>query len=992
MTAAEFSALADKSGMTPGFTYQEYLQEGDKGLLVRPFYDWDAKFKEKPADLAAEEKNHGRDFAHMVSQLHPGSRVLYAKRHGVLDPKPGKGKEDKTPQYKYKISYRAFVVDVAMNYPDIPAHVRRTLGLGPDATHKYLDLSVYKSREQLLAVLYGTKDTDIEKRYLVPITLNADGETSELEKNAVDAREYLVQNVREDAKQVTVLGGVAAKGQKAGGMKKRGRPKKAQAEAATKPEAKGSGPARTRLEGADYQKALESATEFFVDRFRLRDGFDYFAVDAERKNLRLVSKEKWCFIRRSTHAQNNQYIIIDDQYGARYRCHDDECKAIMKERTDLTVPWAELPEKVRDAFHSAFPEVNEVIEANLLAKAKTEYQQNITDKWPEETGLTVVRDEATLTASARQQRCFKCNDNVTFEHSVRGLRIRCQCKQCGAFWPPDGDYITHSPTKYPWLHQALTVLNVNVGMVVNGDVTINNIYGAVEDCGFYDADGLVVFEDAELNAKFLAALRGTDSMLSALVFALFKDTFHCAKSGTKGTDGMWYHFRDHHWADRAELDLRDFLASDDLFLKYFRRALHFYEKQSIQTEDTKKKVQAIRRLIDQLCDSGRRKRIVDDAINRFHQHRPDFSDRLDTADMLVFKNGVMDLTDFTFREGRPEDLLSIPLPIPYQPQDVQSAECAFVMEFMTSIQPDQETRDYLLTVLSLCLSTDTSMQYFWIFTGGGANGKSKLMNFLRETLGDHYGTASAALLTRRREDANQANESLNSLRKARVAVFSEGASSEVLQVNTMKLFSGEDVISARGIHEKQQRWTPMFKCIIVCNDIPELDDNSWPAWRRIKVIDFPTSFVDHPARPHERLKDPALGGKLSKCTGALMCILLDYLCRFKKSGRLMEAQAVKAATEKYKSDNDVIHDFIQQKLRPQNGGSVLWTDLVAAYKKWPMARPMKSGPLKNELRRRGVQYQNTRIDGEPFCGVKNWILLPDVAVQNGINSERSQEK
>jgi len=954
LTQEEFRAKADKAkavlkSKMPNshYTLQEWFQ-GD--ALVRPYYDWDAKYDKEPEDLEGEKKKEGNVFAKTVGILHPGCKVVYAQRHGKLD------------SGGYKISLRAFVCDASMVASDIPLHVRKTFGLGPKDTYLNLDLSVYKSREQLLAVLYGTKDTDRIKRYLVPLP----------EHESEDPCEFLAQNVHADAKRVTVTAGAAMKGQKAGGVKKRGRPKKAQAEATTKPEAKGSGPARTRLEGADYQKVLECATDFFVDRFRLREDVDCFAVNVEDRYLRVDTTEKWCFIRRSTHKNNNQYIIIDDQYGARYRCHDEECQAIMKDRSDLTVPWAELPQKLRDAFHSAFPEVNEDIDANLLANAKTEYQKNIIDFWPGETDLTVLRDQATLTAPAKQQRCMQCNGNVAFEHSVRGLRMRCQC---GTFWPPGGHIILDTK-KYPQLHEALHVMNVsvNVGMVVNGDVTINNIYGAVEDCGFYDADGLVIFEDAELNAKFLAALRGTDSMLSALVFALFRDTFHCAKSGTKGTDGMWYHFRDHHWADRAELDLRDFLASDDLFLKYFRRALHFYEKKSIQTEDTKKKVQAIRRLIDQLCDSGRRKRIVDDAINRFHQHRPDFSDRLDTADKLVFTNGVLDLNTFEFSEGQPEDVLSIQLSIPHQPLDLQSAECAYVMDFMTAIQPDQQTRDYLLTVMSLCLSTDVSMQYFWVLTGAGANGKSKLVNFLSEALGEHFGTAPAALLTRKREDANQANEALSALRKARVAVFSEGASSEVIQVSTLKLFSGEDSISTRGIHEKQKKWRPFFTCILVCNDIPTLDENSWAAWRRIKIIFFPTCFVDNPVRAHERQKDPKLGEKLSKCTGALLSILVEYLRRFKATGILRDPPTVTAAIEKYRESMDVVKEFIDERMYKRDGGLLPWKELAASYEKWPQRKVIKSQQLKEAFAKHGVKYQNTYADGKPFVGIKGWQL------------------
>ena len=886
------------------FTLQERFA-GD--VVVKPFYDWDAKFKVTPVDLEGEKQKEGKEFAQTVQRLHPDSRILYAQRHGPLD---GGG---------YKISYRAFVCDVAMVVTDIPVHVRRTFGLPPKGTFKNLDLSVYKLREQLLGVIYGTKDTDMVKRYLIPV---GEGE---------DPCDYLAQNVKDDAKLIEVPAGDA--GLQAMVVKRYGRPKKGQSG--------GEGPSSTpagkeRLSGGEYESALKAATDFFGEKYRLHERFTYFVVDTERKRLRLHPESNWCFIRRDKHGSNHQYITIDDHHGARYSCHDEECREAARGRSELVIDWAMLPQQIREAYQSAFPESPEVIDADLLATAKMECQQNITDTWPNEVGLDIRRQQAMLTAHAKQQRCGKCETMMKFEQSVDGLRMHCPC---GAVWPPWG-YITLPRDKYPTMQQALVALQMNIG-VVNVDFTINN-YGAGGSgesfCGTYDNDGLVVFEgDDESNRIFLSSLQGTDADLSELVFILFRNTFHCGKAGAKGTDGIWFNFKNHRWVDKAELNLRAHLASDTCFLRFFKRALIFYEQECIQTEETKKKARAIRRLLEQLRDGARRKRILDDAILRFHEYRPVFSERLDTGNKLVFTNGVYDLSAGEFRDGCPEDFLSVALDIPYQPLDQGSADCAYVMGFMTAIQPDEKTRDYLLSLLALCLTTDTSMQYFWIFTGAGANGKSKLIKLLTDTLRDHAGAAPAALLTRRREDANQANEALSNLEKVRVAVFSEGSASEVIQVNTVKLFTGEDDISTRGLHEKQRRWTPMFKCILVCNEIPRLDENTWAGWRRFKIIPFPTKFVDNPRLPHERVKDPSVGTRLAKCRAAFAAILIHQLQRFKTDG-LVESDVIREATQSYQTENDVIEEFFDEEMVPDPDAAVVATEVVSAVMQWAKSR------------------------------------------------------
>jgi len=81
----------------------------------------------------------------------------------------------------------------------------------------------------------------------------------------------------------------------------------------------------------------------------------------------------------------------------------------------------------------------------------------------------------------------------------------------------------------------------------------------------------------------------------------------------------------------------------------------------------------------------------------------------------------------------------------------------------------------------------------------------------------------------------------------------------------------------------------------------------------MKVVDFPTRFVDNPVRPHEREKDSKVGQKLAKCVWAFVAILIEYWRRVKAEG-LVEPGKVTEATEKYQTDNDVFADFVQDEL------------------------------------------------------------------------------
>jgi len=299
---------------------------------------------------------------------------------------------------------------------------------------------------------------------------------------------------------------------------------------------------------------------------------------------------------------------------------------------------------------------------------------------------------------------------------------------------------------------------------------------------------------------------------------------------------------------------------------------------------------------------------------------------------------------------------------------------------MESIQPDPLTRKYLLDVLSLCLTTETFYQHFWIFTGAGANGKSKLMNLLKAALGDYFGSAPATLLTRRREDANNANDALKVLEKARIAVFSEGAHNESLKVSTIKLFTGEDKLSSRGMWEKQRWWTPVFKCILICNDIPKLEENTWAAWRRIKVVHFPMIFVDNPRRLHEGQKDSKLGEKLNRCVGAFICILFEHFRQLKAADTLAEAPAVTAATEQYKSENDIFAEFQEECLVEEKDARLEWKKgALPAFRRWARENRKNIPDNSKEIKKLFVEslgpILNRSFKGASLYGWKDCKLL-----------------
>ena len=955
ISADEFRSMTGKAraAFEAGKPNREYtLQEHICGGQVKAFYDWDAKYGEPPKNLEAEKRAHLRNLENIVEKIHPDKidSIVYAQRHGPLD---GGG---------WKISYRAFVPGTRIDIQDIPKLVRRTLSFGEKETHPHLDLSVYKVKEQLVGVIYGTKDTDVEKRYLIPLDVNQ------------DPCNFLAQYTLPDDDVITVPditqeGGIQAEGgiTDPAGKRKRGRPRKSE-----RPASSIRGDIITSkavLSGPNYRTALEEASEVFGIRFRLQEDFTAFHVEHAAKRLRLVTEGTWCAIRKGKHKGNHQYISIHQDEGAQFHCHDTDCKAInRKTRPDLRIPWKDLPDSTRCTYESAFSEpegLDEDIDAGLLALAKSECQLNIQENWPRETDLDIQRKQSVLTACARHEVCQTCGKLTNFEQSLEGLRMR--CGGCGSLWPRRG-YLPLSVGDFPSLHQVLNI--INVGMLVSGDVNITNIYNnetALEFNADFTEDGLVAFDDPKANTLFLRSLQGTDMTMSRFASYHFRDKIHCTNMK------KWYAFRGHCWSDAAaDLAYKEMLGEDD-FLQAYRRAALYYETEVVHTDESKRKAKLIRKLCSLLEDGNFRERIVNDSVMKFHDMRPDFATRLNADNVMAFEDGVFDFDTMSFGPGTPDRAITLCVPQKFIPYDPESEHVAFLMKFLGDVLPDEAVRTYALKYLGTSLTTDTRLQYFVIWTGSGGNGKGKLVSLMQACMGPFFQSVCPTLLTRKRESANQANEALMALTSARLAVFQEPESNDVIQAGTLKSITGGDTLSTRGNYGRQIQFKPTFKCLFVCNDLPTFSENTLALWRRVRCVSFVTSFVEDPRLEHVRKIDYDLDAKITAAAPHFIGILIEHYRRFKVEG-MMEPPAVTAVTAKYRDSLDTIKEFVDEKLVKSETGMIEWKDLTQVYDAWPHHKAMGREKLKAEFAKRGVIWKNTKVDGQTFLGVKGWAF------------------
>tara|TARA_Y100001970_G_C14232159_1_gene859325 strand:+ start:1 stop:984 length:984 start_codon:yes stop_codon:yes gene_type:complete len=248
-------------------------------------------------------------------------------------------------------------------------------------------------------------------------------------------------------------------------------------------------------------------------------------------------------------------------------------------------------------------------------------------------------------------------------------------------------------------------------------------------------------------------------------------------------------------------------------------------------------------------------------------------------------------------------------------------------DFIDKIVPIPSVKNYTLRFLSKCLSGENRDEGFYIWTGTGGNGKSKLIDLMSMCMGDYACNLPIALLTQKRKASGSASPEMAVTKGKRLAVMQEPDVNETLNVGQMKEITGNDKITARGLYKEPFEFTPQFKLICMCNDLPHIPSNDDGTWRRLEVVDFIARFVDYETDvdedKHRYLKDKGIKNKIPMWVIPFLAIILPHWREYDQYG-IDIPDEVKAKTREYRGNNDLVGQWIDQNC--EESDNILATD------------------------------------------------------------------
>lgn len=300
---------------------------------------------------------------------------------------------------------------------------------------------------------------------------------------------------------------------------------------------------------------------------------------------------------------------------------------------------------------------------------------------------------------------------------------------------------------------------------------------------------------------------------------------------------------------------------------------------------------------------------------------PILPEAFDRHDMLLnVRNGTLDLRTARLRPHRREDLITRIADVEFDAE----AESPRWDAFLERVLPDPDVRAFLQRYAGYSLTGSTREQVLVVLWGGGANGKSTLLETLREVVGE-YGQHAPADTILAKRDTGIPND-VARLRGARLVTIVETEDGRRLAEAQVKMLTGGDTITARHMRSEWFEFKPTAKYWLASNHRPQIRGTDYAMWRRIRLVPF---VVQIP----ETERDPELPAKLRAELPGILRWAVDGCIDWQQHG-LRAPTAVQAATAEYRAHEDLLGSWIDERCVLSPHARYEASALYGDYRQW----------------------------------------------------------
>lgn len=263
-----------------------------------------------------------------------------------------------------------------------------------------------------------------------------------------------------------------------------------------------------------------------------------------------------------------------------------------------------------------------------------------------------------------------------------------------------------------------------------------------------------------------------------------------------------------------------------------------------------------------------------------------------------------------------------------------NAQCPNWLKFLDRIFKNQKEKEQIISFLKRAcgysLTGNTNEQVMFFLYGSGANGKSTFIDVIQYIMGDYAAATESTTFTTAKGDSIR--NDIARLVGIRFVSASENSTESLLDEALVKKLTGGEKISARFLHQEYFEFYPEFKIWWGFNHQPYVRDNTNSIWRRILLIPFEEKIP-------ESEQDKSLSHKLQYEAPGIFNWMIEGLKEYDKIG-LHAPDTIKTATQEYREDQDILHDFIKECCKTKDDDGVVEdlaisaSDLYNNYSSW----------------------------------------------------------
>lgn len=310
-------------------------------------------------------------------------------------------------------------------------------------------------------------------------------------------------------------------------------------------------------------------------------------------------------------------------------------------------------------------------------------------------------------------------------------------------------------------------------------------------------------------------------------------------------------------------------------------------------------------------------------------------------------NGIVDLRTGELSPHTSSAMHSQITPYNYNPD----AQCPQFLNFLKRIfDGDQELIDYVQRMFGYTLTGLVTEQKMFVLWGGGANGKSTLIDVVHGVCGQYAKVGDPNMLLATMNERHSVEVAV--LKDARFVSLNETDANRSLAEARVKALAGGDSITARFMYGNTFEFKPKFKIWLASNHRPRVRGNDDGIWRRLILIPFNVQIP-----PHERVQGLADTLLYEEGEGIFAWAVAGAKAWFEE-GWLKEPLKITQATSEYRDTEDTFSQFIDAAFVRDLSAYVRSAEARGAYNDWAVLngeRKLSSQEFKRLMEEHGIE-------------------------------------